>query len=315
SLAERARALADDRAVRPRRSAAPSLAGVGTVGEAFMTAGAHLLDVLLAETPRCRLEAGPRGVHQSRVALRRLRSVVRVFRPAFDGPALRAWDRELGALARALGAARDWDVFLDGVGRSLAAAFPEDARATGLLAAAEGARAEAYAALGRTLAAPEFRALVWEGMKLLADPPRAEARPDRPAVEPDGPLTPFAAAVLRKRWKRLRAAGDQMGDLPAEALHEMRLDVKRLRYAAELFAPLFGGKRGRRLLRRLAALQDALGLANDAAVARGLAAQLPDPDPFAAGLVAGLSVGRAADSRDLALGHWQKTLKTKLFWK
>ena len=75
--------------------------------------------------------------------------------------------------------------------------------------------------------------------------------------------------LLDKRWRKLREGGEGIGDHSFEALHELRLEAKRLRYAAELFAPLWGGKAARRFLKRLAALQEALGTVNDAAVARG----------------------------------------------
>ncbi|MEI6162615.1 MAG: hypothetical protein WCP77_22525, partial [Roseococcus sp.] len=66
-LAEAALALAESRPPRPRRGGPPDLAGAETVETAFVAALAHLQDVILAETPGCRLGAGPRGVHQSRV--------------------------------------------------------------------------------------------------------------------------------------------------------------------------------------------------------------------------------------------------------
>lgn len=312
--AEIARALAEERPPRPRRAGAPQLGDAATVAEGFRAAAGHLLDVLLAEAPGCRLSAGPRGVHQSRVALRRLRSVLKVFRPAFDGHAIRAWDAELGALARRLGAARDWDVFLEGTGAALAEALDGDQAVPRLIQAAERERALAYAALAETLAGGAFRASVWHGVSLLADLDR-EWEPQRPEAAPDAPLPAFGALVLRRRWKRLRAAGAAVEELPPAALHELRLDVKRLRYAAELFAALWPGKAPRRLLRRLAALQEALGRANDAVVARALADSLPDIPAFARGAVAGFTAGRAAGSREEALREWDKLLQSKRFWK
>ena len=62
-----------------------------------------------------------------RVGLRRLRSVLKVFRPAAGCPALQEFDAGLKALADRLGPARDWDVFLGGLG----ARWPRRCRATG----------------------------------------------------------------------------------------------------------------------------------------------------------------------------------------
>jgi triphosphatase len=272
SLAEEALALAEGRAPRPRRTGPPSLAGVEAVEPAFLAALAHLQDVLLAETPQCRLEMGPRGVHQSRVAIRRLRSILKLFRPVVDGPDWRAWDAQLGDLARALGSARDWDVFLGGIGPGTLAALDGDIRLKRLLRAAMRERDAAYAALGRLLAGEGFRGTIWLGLQLALI---------RPAEVPEQPLAPFAAELLRKRWRRLKRAGAAMTGLDATALHEMRLDAKRLRYAAEPFSALWPGRASRRFTKRLAGLQETLGLANDATVARQLAARLAGREPAA----------------------------------
>jgi len=308
SLAEEALALAEGRAPRPRRSGPPSLAGAEAVEPAFLTALAHLQDVLLAEAPQCRLELGPRGVHQSRVAIRRLRSILKLFRPVVDGPDWRAWDAQLGDLARALGSARDWDVFLGGIGAGTLAALDGDIRLKRLLRAAIRERDAAYVALGQLLAGEGFRGTVWLGLQLALI---------RPRDVPEQPLAPFAAELLRKRWRRLKRAGVAMTGLDASALHEMRLDAKRLRYAAEPFSALWPGRASKRFTKRLAELQEALGLANDATVARQLAARLAGRGAggFAIGTVTGFAAGRAEGSRIASIVAWKALKKAGPFWK
>ncbi|WP_424812067.1 CHAD domain-containing protein [Roseococcus sp. YIM B11640] len=308
SLGEEALALAEGRPALPRRSGPPDLSGAGDVEAALRAALAHLQDVLLAETPQCRLELGPRGVHQSRVAIRRMRSILRLFRPVADGPDWRLWDGELRVLAQTLGAARDWDVFLGGIGRGTLEALDGDARLRRLLRAATRERDAAYGALGVFLASPDFRRLVWRGLQLLLI---------RPADAPSVPLAPFAATLLSKRWKRLKRAGRAMAALDATALHEMRLDAKRLRYAAEPFSALWPGRASRRFNRRLADLQEALGLANDASVARSLATSLSGrgAGEFAIGTVTGFAAGRAEGSRLASIAAWNSLKKRPLFWK
>lgn len=307
-LAEAALALAESRPPRPRRGGPPSLAGAETVQTAFTTALAHLQDVLLAETPGCRPGLGTRGVHQSRVAIRRMRSLLKLFRPVVDGPGWREWDAQLRDLAQALGAARDWDVFLMGIGPGTLAALDGDMRVKRLLGAAGRERDAAYAALGALLDSAEFRRTIWTGLQLAMIPPGAGA---------DQPLAPFAAALLRKRWKRLKRAGAAMEELDSTALHEMRLDAKRLRYAAEPFAALWPGRAARRFARRLADLQEALGLANDATVARHLAMRLAGRGAggFAIGTVTGFAAGRAEGSRIAAIAAWKALRKAGPFWK
>ena len=308
SLAEAALALAEARPPRARRSGPADLAGAQTVEAAFLAALAHLQNVLLAETPACRLEAGPRGVHQSRVAIRRMRSMLKLFRPAVDGPGWREWDTQLRDLAQALGAARDWDVFLAGIGPGTLAALEGDPRVRRLLGAATRECHAAYAALRAFLEGEGFRRTIWLGLQLGMI---------RPSMAIEQPLAPFAARLLAKRWKRLKRAGAAMQELDSSALHEMRLDAKRLRYAAEPFAEIWPSRAARRFSRRLAGLQEALGLANDATVARQLATRLAGQGAggFAIGAVTGFAAGRAEGSRSAAIRAWRALRKAGPFWK
>lgn len=316
ALAEEARALArGEPAPRPRRRGAPDLGGAATVEAALETAIGHLLQVMLQQAPRCRLEAGPDGVHQMRVALRRLRSVLKVFRPAHGGtPAVAAFDAGLRALAKDLGEARDLDVFLGGLGARVASVLPEDRRLATLTRAMEARRAAAYAALREALDAPAFRLLALDGVALLARRPWRTAEEARQGVLEES-LATFAARSLDKRWHRLCAGGEAIETLGTEALHDLRLEAKRLRYAAELFAPLWRGKATRRFQKRLAALQEALGHSNDAAVARGLVASLgPSVPAWAVGAVEGFALAAMADARGPALQAWENLMDTAVFW-
>jgi len=308
SLHEAALALAEGRDPRPRRTGPADLAGAETVGQALRAAMGHLLEVMLAEAPGCTIGAGPRGVHQTRVALRRLRSLLRIFRPVVDGPPWRDWDGALRDLARRLGAARDWDVFLAGLGLATLTALDGDPRLKRMLGAATRERLSAYAGVAEALEGPVFREAIWHGLTLALTPADAAE---------DAALAPFAAGVLRKRWRRLKRAGRVMKELDDAALHEMRLDAKRLRYAAEPFSALWPGKAARRFNRRLANLQDALGLANDAVVARDLAARLAGRGAggFALGAVAGYAAGRAEGSRRAAWDAWKPLRRGRVFWK
>ncbi len=131
----------------------------------------------------------------------------------------------------------------------------------------------------------------------------------------DAPLADFAAPLLDKRWRKLRRGGEDIAAHSFEALHELRLEAKRLRYAAELFAPLWGGKAARRFLKRLSALQEALGTVNDAAVARGLLASLDGGAPaWAAGAVEGFAAARVGPARESALSRWDDLAAAKAFW-
>lgn len=317
-LAEEARALATGSAARPMRLGAPDTSAATTVEDAFRAAFGHLLAVVRQQTARIGPDAGPEGVHQTRVALRRLRSVFRVFRPATDGPALRGLDARLREVVSVLGPARDWDVFTSGIGRDVAAAFLEDKRIAALLRAAEARRRAAYAAVHAMLEAPAWRLLLVDAIEVLLERAWRHDAPEEALRLLDAPIREFGRSILDRRWSRLRRAGEEFESLSAEELHELRLDGKRLRYAAEVFAPIFGAKAGRRFLRRVAALQDGLGIANDAAVARGLVRSLSvtgnGARAWAVGVVEGWCEARVAGHRGDAFAAWERLGGKDRFW-
>lgn len=292
-----------------KRPAPAGIAGQASTAPALAVALREGLTALMRHAPNCRADAPPLGVHQSRVAIRRMRSVLKLFYPAvmphLVPGVMGAFDARLKALASALGPARDLDVFLGGIAQRLQAALPDDKRLRPLVAAARRARIDAYRPLPGLLTGPAFRATIWMGFTLIE---RLEA------VPPQDDLTDFAGRVLARRHRRLKRGGEMIELLPPPELHALRLDAKRLRYAAELLVPLWGGQEARRYLKRLMALQEALGLANDAEVARGLVRELGITG-WTLGLAEGFALAGAAGSRDQALAAWAGWREAKRFWQ
>ena len=144
-----------------------------------------------------------------RVALRRLRSAVTVFRRMLDCPELQAANAGLKALSARLGPTRDWDVFLRETAPAVSAVFPDEPKLARLIAAGERRRRECHAALRDFLCSAEFRqlgiALAW----------LAGARSWHPAL-PEGADQPvslqdFAAGVLDRRLRKLAGTDDIAG--------------------------------------------------------------------------------------------------------
>ncbi|WP_137176291.1 CHAD domain-containing protein [Roseomonas sp. AR75] len=318
ALAEEARALMRAEPLRPRRLGPPVLDPALDVEQALVLALGHLTEVLLWHAPAAHAGTTPEGVHQMRVAMRRLRSLLRVFRPACDGAALRDFDAGLKALAQLLGPARDWDVWLGGLGADLAAALPEEPRIAALLRAGRDRREAAYAALRPALDGAALRRIAWAAVALAVSRPW---RADTAAPEPDRRdlnLPDFAAGVLDKRWKRLERAGPEIAALPDAEFHALRIEAKRMRYAAELFAPLWGRRKARRFLSRLSKVQDAFGLANDAVVAHGLMSSLAANGggklAWATGVAEGWSLAKARRARKQAAKAWDALLVGGIYW-
>ena len=342
-LAAHAIARASGAACPPRQLGAPEIPQGITVSDALVLVIAHLTDVILhwaAEIPSVAGNApDPEPVHQMRVAVRRLRSGLAIFRRAMPGGQAASLLRELGealkTLAAILGAARDWDVFLEGTGAQVADAFAGDRRIAALLAAAGRKRRAAYAALHVHLADPAWRQF---GLRLALLPiarPWASPPPPGPyagSQEPERdefgePRVPdphaailaaqaavFAAQALQRSFRRTAAFGEELAGLSPETLHDARKQAKRLRYACEFFAPLFPAKPAKRFLARLEEVQETLGAVNDGHVAAVLMAELAPEGRFATGVVQGYVAAISAPAARRAVKAWKKLLKQDVFW-
>ena len=233
--------------------------------------------------------ADPEFIHQARIALRRMRSALRMFRDHAGAGRTRAWRDALGEVALALGAARDWDVFATESFPALAKAHGDAALARALVPRVARHRRASREAARAGLRSLEFARVGLELARWLAE---IEAPP-----ESGESLAQFAARTLRKRHKRLLRDAANLPALGLEERHRVRIDAKRLRYGTDALASLFKSRRVDDYREALAALQDALGEANDAATALGLLPLLDPPAPFAAfarGWLAARAQGDAA---------------------
>ena len=204
----------------------------GTPGAACRLLVDAALAQIAANVPGAIGGHDPEHLHQLRVGIRRLRTVLLVFGDKRLG-------RRLRKLARPLGAARDWDVFVARFGT----------REVGQRAARSGCR--------RVLESAEFR-------DFLVDARRFDGRAGA-AV-----LRSFAGTALERLHRKALKRARRVDWHDAERRHALRIAIRRLRYACDFFSPCFEG--ARRYVRRLADLQDLLGELNDIAVARRLGA-------------------------------------------
>lgn len=224
----------------------------------------------------------PELVHQSRVALRRLRVFVRLFRSTLGESRAEQLAVELSWLFASLGKLRDLQVFA----RDFLPLERPRERAR-LRARVERRSQAARRELERALKDPRFAALCAELASLQAELEQPTGQRKR--------ARPFLARRLQRRRKRaLRHAQAALrGDM--DALHEMRKELKKLRYTSELARDLYASRkpRVREYLRALSELQDVLGALIDLHVAHAALAKLDAPAQPRAHLAAQLD----ADSR------------------
>ncbi|MCX7383976.1 MAG: CHAD domain-containing protein, partial [Alphaproteobacteria bacterium] len=169
---------------------------------------------------------------------------------------------------------------------------------------------DAYADLRAHLADDAFRLLVLDLALAASCAPWDAAE----GAEPRG-LARFAAVALTRQWRRLLAPGRNLDGLAEARLHEIRIEAKRMRYAAELFAPLFPRRESARLMARLKTVQDLLGHLNDGATARSLMARLGGTGQgFAGGAVHGFVAAAGGAQRPGIEEAWRRLRKAPVFW-
>lgn len=210
------------------------------------------LAACLAEEPGTRLGDDIEALHRMRVAIRRMRAVIRSFAEALP-PELLAQREEWRWVGDALGEVRDLDVQIEALDASDAALAP-------LREQLQDARRDARAALLAALNSTRYEALtagMAEALRGASTSTEAGTRPARLAVP----------GLLRRARKRLRRTVRRLaGDAPASEYHRARIRAKRVRYATECVADLYG-EPARELIDALKNVQDVLGRSQDASIA------------------------------------------------
>ncbi|WPL16150.1 hypothetical protein Thiowin_01097 [Thiorhodovibrio winogradskyi] len=222
----------------------------------------HNLEALLAHQEVARHGTDIEGVHQMRVALRRMRSALSLFRALLDREQTRAWREQMRQLAGQLGRARDLDVFIDEGLADTAGKLPLPGE-TALRELALARREQVYASEVRPLLESEaYRHFCTEFPRWI------EQGLDLPEPKLAQPILARARKLLDKQERRVLDAGSAVNRQDASAMHQLRIECKKLRYAAEFFRPLFTDMA--EFIRCMKGIQDLLGVMNDLALTQSL---------------------------------------------
>ncbi|HEU5215004.1 MAG TPA: CHAD domain-containing protein [Gaiellaceae bacterium] len=208
---------------------------------------------LLTHDPGVRLGDDPENLHRHRVAARRTRAFLRTSRRYLDPDWRRGVTDALEALGEATGPARDLDVVLEHVRDELAGLDETEQAAKELiLQRLYHEREQSRRRLLEALDDRRYRVLL---ARLRVPPRLAEGVEDVPLE-----------SLARKEYRRLAKLVGRLGKRPdEEAMHRLRIALKRARYAAELAAPK--GAIRKRFLADARVLQELLGEHQDAVVA------------------------------------------------
>lgn len=296
----------------------------------FSTAEEALADIVLGcvehlrGNEQCVLgRSHEEGIHQMRVAVRRLRSCITLYQRFIPEEQRIYLIGELKWLIGELGPARDWDVFSGQIMAPVIAQMADEDRLEALSEHVERHRDEAYARAQAAVGAQRYIGLVlllnsWAEGRGWRDPAAAE-RPDTLEVK----ASEVAHDLLHSIYERLLAAGADFEKLSPEERHKVRIQLKQLRYATEFFSTLFAKRKVTPYLAAMKSLQDQLGVNNDVEVARkllkrvvkGTRGKVRTGLAYAAGLVVGWH-SHVGDGREReVIAAWQQLVQRPPFWE
>ncbi len=275
------------------------------------------LDQIAANICTVSASDDPEGPHQLRIGLRRFRTALAALKPVIGGPVL----ERLGATAQGLGASvgrlRDLDVMrtdmLAPLGGGSDAKALDDALAAQVTAVRAAVRTE--------LAGPEATAFLFDFGACIAGRgwlDRGDYEQTARLLRPAGEVL---GAALDKRWKRACKLGKRIAELDIETRHELRKELKKLRYTSEFTEGFWDEKQTKKFLKALKRLQTAFGALNDLAMCETMLTgpAAPAPDDAMAQRAAGRVLGWYGHASDAAWEHaqewWQTLHEIGPFWK
>lgn len=207
----------------------------------------------------------PEGVHRMRVAIRRIRALLRESRDLLAGEPASELETDLRWLSRHLGEARDADICMAEIGIFDSLLADAGSAAVGVYEQhLEAGRLRAYAGLADAFADRRCATLMHRLDDLIATGPSAQT------LDAYGELDIETAAATRvpPLARKVIARGDALGsDAPAAELHRLRIMAKRLRYLIEFYAQV-QTRRWRKPIAALQKLHDVLGTHQDAVTSR-----------------------------------------------
>jgi inorganic triphosphatase YgiF len=300
-----------------------------TTGESFGAIVRNALSHLTANDDCARLNRHVEGVHQCRIALRRLRSAFKIYAGMLRRKRVAPVEDEVRWLGTILGTARDLDVLQTDLLDPAIRALGGGEQLAPLMASLEAKKATAYAQVGEALASARYRHLLIDLCALGYGHELGRSGEGQDGL--DRPLAAFASHALSRLHHKLIKRGRGFETLSQEERHAVRIALKKLRYAVDFFGTAFDQERNSKFFKKLARLQEDLGGMNDVVVAQTMLARLigvavdDDAEPvapsvsqgklaFAAGSILGWHRRRAAEIDVRLVKDWHAFVRAKPFW-
>lgn len=260
SKAERGYNLFLDAPLKPFKARPAAINAHMTPVEAFRCIALNCLEHFQRNEQGLLTSKDPEFVHQARVALRRLRSAIKLFVPVLPPEFVTTYGKAWQTLGFALGEARNWDVFLEETLPPFLEAFPNDKDGKRLRKAAQRKAQSARKPVVALLAINEYPRLLLEFTAAVYTV--GQTLPI--------PLEDFAHQQISRHARKACKLTIRHAELTPTERHKMRIAFKKLRYTLEFFAGLLPPKRLKPYIAALLQLQDKLGHINDHITAEGL---------------------------------------------
>lgn len=292
-----------------------------TTNEAFGSILRSDFDNVLSWAPVAYNREHIEGVHQVRVSFRRLRSAVSLFRKAIPREIMDPWNEEMRWIAGGFGPARDLDVFIDEGLNAMAGKLPSMPGEEKLLKLAVKHQEAAYAEVKILMDSDRYKNFITNFDPWIKDFGWfQEEMPAEIREQLGKSVVKYAKMIMSKRLAVVLQAGEEMETMSDEALHQLRIECKKLRYATEFFHALFEPKAMAEFTLQLKDVQGLLGIMNDIAVMPNLLNTLlgksKDPELFRyAGALLGWRCHQGANIRQQLLAPWAAFSKRSIPWQ
>ncbi len=259
------------------------------------------------------------GVHQMRVALRRLRSCLSLYEPLIPKKIHRKLRKQLKWITCLLGVARDWDVFALTLQQILEQSSQSSLNYKALKAlqiTVAKLQEKAYVTVRKALRSSRYtRMLLLLGQWLNQRFWRKKLEVDH-LQNLEHPAREFANQVLEEHYQHVYQQGKDFTRLSPSQRHALRISIKKMGYGTRFFSTLYSSQTHHIFSKKLSQLQDELGILNDGRVAAQLLNQL---DLSKNSSLKHFFKGWYAHQQMIHSTHleevWQSFIKQDVFWR
>ncbi len=314
SKAERGYALDNAKPLTYHKAGAVKLSPNMTTEQAFLHIIWHCIGHLQINEDMVLYGDDIEGVHQMRVALRRLRSCLSLHEKLINPKKQAKLLDELKWITNILGVARDWDVFA--LSLQKIQSCDKNALLKDLQTKVAYFQGSAYVNVRETLRSPRYSRMLLKLSHWLTQRSWRKKLGAANLQKLDNPVKDFASQILEKHHQRVCHEGENFAQLNLNQLHDLRIFIKKMAYGSRFFAELYPQKLARPYTKSLSYLQDELGIINDGNVANDLVNQaaLSETAParhFLNGWYAHQQVTHLARLEKV----WQAFLEQEIFWR